>query len=356
MGDAVDLDAVADILEYRFADGEARWLIDDEEPFDPAGEGLVRVRVAERADRGQGLTTDSSLTLRMPDLDVDSEVVHDLRLKFLTGPNPLILLWGDGKMARESLYYLIDRLVEAVGEVERKEGWASSVADRVDYLGLWVLRKRLDRIHRSVREALGDERFTAEDLTALQAYPERLAKVEEAARAVGSVWPEINVASSESGGFLAPQISVAPNPFGEHVEKIVQDAKDAVARLSGLISSQQIVLTQRRAEETARFQRVVTIVGAAVLVPGLVAAVFGANVGFHGRDGTSAFWAMLALMAAGGLLSYGLIRSLEDGLPARLASTLPLRRLAEAPAALWIAASLLAGLALFALGVAILLA
>jgi hypothetical protein len=169
MPDAVALDTVADIVEYRFSDGESRWLVDDEKPFDSAEEGVVRVRVAERADipRGRGLSTDSSVTLRMPDLDVDSEVVHDLRLEFLSGPNPLVLVWGEGKLTRESLFYLVDRVVEAVGEVERKEGWASSMADRLDYLGLWVLRRRLERIQRSVREALDDERFTADDLTAL---------------------------------------------------------------------------------------------------------------------------------------------------------------------------------------------
>jgi hypothetical protein len=315
MPDAVDLDAVADIVEYRFADGESRWLVDDEKPFDPAEEGVVRIRIAERAGipRGPGLSTDSSVTLRMPDLDVDSEVVHDLRLEFLSGPDPLVLVWGEGKLTRESLFYLVDVVVEAVGEVERNEGPASSMADRVDYLGLWVLRRRLERIQRSVREALGDERFTADDLTALQAYPERLAKVEEAARAVRSLWPEVKLPSSGSGGFLAPRISIAPNPFGEHVDKISQDAKDAVARLSGLISSQQVVLTQRQAQETSRFQRIVTIVGATVLVPGLIAAVFGADVGFHGRDTTGAFWAMLLLMAGGAVATYALLRSFETG-------------------------------------------
>lgn len=354
MPDAVELDAVADILEYDFADGESRWLVDGEEPFDAGVEGAVRVKVDERIEspRGQGLTRDSSVTLRMPELDVDSEVVHDLRLEFFCGPNPLVLLWGEGKLSRESLYYLVDRCVEAVGEVERKEGWASSIADRVDYLGLWVLRQRLDRIQRSVREALSDERFTADDLTALQAYPERLAKVEAAARAVGSAWPEVKVASSESGGFLGPRISAEPNPFGEHVDKISQDAKDAVARLAGLISSQQIVLTQRQAQETSRFQRAVTIVGATVLVPGLVAGIFGANVGFHGRDGTAAFWAMLIVMVGGGLVSYATIRALEEGLSTRLG---PFRRLAEIPLTVRLAALGALGALMIGLGVLVLL-
>jgi hypothetical protein len=331
--------------------------VEGEEPFEAGVEGTVRVRVGERVDSpgAQGLTRDSSVTLRMPEIDIDSEVVHDLRLEFLSGPNPLILLWGEGKLDRESLHYLVDRCVEAVGEVERKEGWASSMADRVDYLGLWVLRQRLDRIQRSVREALADERFTADDLTAMQAYPERLAKVEAAARAVGSAWPEVEVAGSESGGFLVPRIGSVENPFGEHVDKVSQDAKDAVARLSGLISSQQIVLTQRQAQETSRFQRVVTIVGATVLVPGLVAGIFGANVGFHGRDGTAAFWAMLIVMVGGGLVSYATIRALEEGLSSRLARTGPLRRLAEIPSTVRLGALGALGALMIGLGVLVLL-
>jgi hypothetical protein len=97
------------------------------------------------------------------------------------------------------------------------------------------------------------------------------------------------------------------------VREAADDARDAVARLSGLISSQQIVLSQRQSLETARFQRVVTIVGAAVLVPGLVAAIFGANVGFQGRESSQAFWAMLLLMAGSGIGSYAVIRFLETG-------------------------------------------
>lgn len=87
----------------------------------------------------------------------------------------------------------------------------------------------------------------------------------------------------------------------ERLQEVARDARDAIARLSGLLVSQQIVLTQRQARDAARFQRVVTIVGSAVLVPGMIAAVFGANVDFRGRNSVRGFWAMLAFMVAGGV-------------------------------------------------------
>lgn len=122
------------------------------------------------------------------------------------------------------------------------------------------------------------------------------------------------------------------------------DARDAIARLSALISSQQIVLTQRQAADTERFQQLLTLVGTAVLVPGLVAAIFGANVNTPGKGGESAFWAMLFLMVASGAGSYALLRSLQGQAWLRIGERLKLDRLSQTARLL-----ILAGAALVAL-------
>jgi len=97
--------------------------------------------------------------------------------------------------------------------------------------------------------------------------------------------------------------------------------------LSGLISSQSVVVAQRQAAETERYQRLLTLIGTTVLVPGLVAAVFGSNVQFPGSDTVDGFWAMLCFMVASGAGSYALLRSLERDVWARLARRLRLSRL-----------------------------
>ncbi len=113
--------------------------------------------------------------------------------------------------------------------------------------------------------------------------------------------------------------------FGKWAGDVEDEAKRAVQRLSGLISSQQVVLVQRQRLDVERFQRVVTLVGAAVLVPGLIAGIFGANVDLPGGGTSTAFWAMLLLMAAGGAGSYALLRSIELGYWAGLAQRRPFR-------------------------------
>jgi hypothetical protein len=347
------------VLEVRLHDSDQRWPTDGEEAFG-AGPAIARALLFEGGGDDswrEGLRRDSWVDLLLPELDVDSARTHRVRLTFFTGRDPVVLISAADDLPEPTLRFAAVAAVAPFLEEKDLEGKGFlDLAARVRYAGIWVLAERLRLIEGSVRAALRDERFSAAELGDLTDYPERLAKVEAAADELAGKWPTWKSAEPDSGalgGFRASDL--APDGFGKSTEELIRQAREASGRLSALISSQQIVLTQRRAEETARFQRVVTIVGAAVLVPGLVAAVFGANVGFHGRDSTSAFWAMLALMAAGGLLSYGLIRSLEDGLPARLATTLPLRRLAQAPTTVWICASLLGGLALFALGVAILL-
>jgi uncharacterized membrane-anchored protein len=110
---------------------------------------------------------------------------------------------------------------------------------------------------------------------------------------------------------LVPALIMPGHTFGERFSAVGDEARETSARLSGLISSQQVVLQQRQAAETERFQRLLTLVGTTVLVPGLVAAVFGANVKFPGEGTVTGFWAMLLFMVGAGAGSYALLRTLE---------------------------------------------
>jgi hypothetical protein len=348
----VKLDTLAGIVEIRLLGNERRWLIDGETPFGLPADGILRIGIGAKRDlRGplmEGLLSDSSVTLRVPDVNLDSEAVHGLTLEFFTGANPLVLISGSGEMPRKSLNYVVRSVADAVRKADWRNGRFIMLADGLEYLGLWVLNGRIRRVEESVREALGDDDFSAHDLDVLQGYPRRLAKVELAASSLRSNWPEVKSARPSSG--ILDSLRVTPNLFGKHVDEATQDAKDAVGRLSGLISSQQIVLSQRQARETARFQRVVTIVGATVLVPGLVAAVFGANVGFHGRDGGGAFWAMLLLMGGSAMATYALVRSIESGLWRPAARWAPFHWIASSRPKTRLVLAGLAGTILLALG------
>lgn len=323
--DGVRLDEPADLLDFRMTDGEMRWRIDGAPALEQPPDGVIRVRVGSwgepRYRSPEGIFRDSSLEVRVPELDLASDSVHDVRIEFFTGPDPLILISGETTLLRTTLRYVIDSALGTMQEADWREGRYLNLAEQIKFLGIWILNARIREIERSVREALNDPTFSEEDLVKLRTYPERLAAVESSARSLRRKWPEAKSAELSSGRFPVVPLNVAPNPYGEFVDKAKQDAKDAVGRLAGLISSQQIVLTQRSAQETARFQRVVTIVGATILVPSLVASVFGANVGFHGRDTASAFWAMLLVMGGGAVVTYALVRSLEIGAGRRLRSS-----------------------------------
>jgi hypothetical protein len=216
-------------------------------------------------------------------------------------------------LSRATLEYVFAVVESKLKEADWDQGRYLDLAKKVQNMGLWVLNHRTRETEQSVRDALDDENFSSADYAALRDYPARLARVEAAARALNDAGREAKSAEPRGGigGFGLG--NVVPDFFRKFVNEAADDARDAVARLSGLISSQQIVLSQRQALETTRFQRVVTIVGTAVLVPGLVAAIFGANVGFQGRESSQAFWAMLLLMAGSGIGSYVVIRSLETG-------------------------------------------
>lgn len=314
--DPISLDGDRILLELKLVAGERRAILDGDEHFPEDTEGIVRIATSEQPGWEQNLVSDtrpdSMVELRLPSIDLDSDSVFRLSLWFSTGPNPLVLLHGEA-LPRVTLEYVFAVVESALKEADWDKGRYLDLAEKVENMGLWVLHHRTREIEQSVRDALDDENFSSADYAALREYPARLARVEAAARELNEAGRESKSAEPQGSLGSFDLGKVVADFFHKYVNEAADDARDAVARLSGLISSQQIVLSQRQALETARFQRVVTIVGAAVLVPGLVAAIFGANVGFQGRESSQAFWAMLVLMAGSGIGSYAMIRFLETG-------------------------------------------
>lgn len=316
---------VHDLVQVNWKTGELRVVLNGQEPFDELRPHIVRfvLTPSERLeDLAAGLQADSSVDLTLPSTDIDSEDVYAIRITFYLGDRSIVALASNKPVPRE-LAVLAVRLI--VGELREMHSDASEFTDLADH-ARWVivriLRRRIRLIEASVREALKDDHVTAADYAALREYPVRLATVERLA-----TLPEPQWESYRQRGLY----DITPNidHYWQSIQNVAKDAREAVARLSGLISSQQIVLTQRQAVEAERFQRLLTLVGTAVLVPGLVAAIFGANVGFSGRDGVEAFWAMVLFMVAGGLGSYALLRSLERDLWKTVGKRLGVTRLSE---------------------------
>lgn len=302
-------------MEIDLTSGEERLTLKDAEPFPVEQPKIARVaagnRDAEQVTEDADIRRDSVVSLRLPSVDLDSDQTFDVSLWFFSGQRPLVLIAGDAVLPTTTLGFVLAVVASTLKETNWEQGRYLQLAREVKNLGLWILHRRIRKIEQSVRDALEDEHINAEDFAALRDYPARLALVENAARRLNEFDVEWNSAQQENRSPFALLGPIAPDPLPKFISEAADDAREAVTRLSGLISSQQIVLTQRQALENQRFQRVVTIVGAAVLVPGLVAAIFGANVGFHGRNTSGAFWAMLLLMAGSGIISYALIRSVE---------------------------------------------
>jgi UPF0716 family protein affecting phage T7 exclusion len=242
------------------------------------------------------------------------------------------------------LRYVIDDVAADLRAAEdSSRGWLD-LASGCDWLLIRVLRARIRAVEGSVRTALGDESISGEDYVALREYPKRLALIER----LWQTLPSPKVELHRTTAYLSPALlRKDANP--------AEDAREASARLSGLISSQQVVLAQRQANETARFQRLITVVGAAVLVPGLVAAVFGANVGFRGRNSVHALWALLLMMLGSAVGSYSLLRAHELGVGDKLRRSRLLGALPPSSPStrLWITASF--ALVCIAAGISLLL-
>jgi hypothetical protein len=261
-----------------------------------------------------GPEPDSEAHCELPTLDVDSEDVVNFDIVFSTGIQPAVVFVAGSPMPIDLLWFVSKRVAFDLELAGPDFGRWSDLASGSRYLLIQTLRARIRAVEESVRQALDDEVVSSHDYSALRTYPRRLALVER-------LWGELPEPTwrsmrAESHRYLVPlEIAVAGSA--------AEEAREAGARLSGLIASQSVVIAQRQAAQTERFQRLITIAGAAVLVPGLVAAVFGANVGFRGQQSSHGFWAMLLIMAGSALASYSYLRSRELDAWKKLLARLP---------------------------------
>lgn len=289
------LDRASGQLTWFGSEGQSRMSAADNEVLFIGTAGTLRERLI--ADRG----LDSTAALTLPHLDLDSTETISLRIAFLVD-DPLVVMVSDDAVPVDLLRFVTDDVAADLRNAEDSlRGW-QDLASGCNWLVIRVLRARLRAVEESVRRALADESISGDDYVALRDFPKRLALVEQLWRTVPA--PEIESHTTPtpiSRALLAPNANPA------------EEARQASARLSGLISSQQVVLAQRQATETARFQRLITVIGSAVLVPGLVAAVFGANVGFRGRNSVHALSALLLMMVGSAVGSYSLLRAHELG-------------------------------------------
>jgi hypothetical protein len=305
-------------------------LVDGDEPLGPMVTPIARIVSLGDADVAE-LTADarpdSRALMRIPDFDLDSDKLYEVRVGVFIGMESVVVLASPETLPRRLALTLIRRVAKdlldsADGDIDA----VNDVARETKDLALPILRARISEVEQSVRDALSDEQLTQSDYAALRDYPARLAIVERLASAITNPEPSwSSLGPKPDPGLLGISPVPALDMFWKWAGDVEDEAKRAVQRLSGLISSQQVVLAQRQRLDVERFQRVVTLVGAAVLVPGLIAGIFGANVDFPGRETSTAFWAMLLLMGAGGVGSYALLRSIELGYWAGLAQRRPFR-------------------------------
>jgi hypothetical protein len=345
--DEISFAATETLAEVAIARREVRVLVDGDEPLGAMGTPIARIVSlgdADVADLTADTQADSRAVIRIPALDLDSDQLYEVRVGVFIGTESVIVLASHEPLPRRVALTLIRRvandLIESAdGDIEAGEDVARETKD----LALSILRARISEIEQSVRGALSDEQLTPSDYAALRDYPARLAIVERLALDIRNPEPSWDsLRPKPDPGLFAISPAIGLDMFAKWAGDVEDEAKRAVQRLSGLISSQQVVLVQRQRLDVERFQRVVTLVGAAVLVPGLIAGIFGANVDLPGGGTSTAFWAMLLLMAAGGVGSYALLHSIELGYWARLAQRRPFRVSARARA-------LTLGIAAFAL-------
>jgi hypothetical protein len=96
------------------------------------------------------------------------------------------------------------------------------------------------------------------------------------------------------------------------VRSFQTDLRQSGDGIASVVASQQFAIADRQHDATESFHRRAAIVGAAVLIPALVAGVFGANVDLPGRDQTRGLAAMLFFMAALGIATWWGIMSLDN--------------------------------------------
>jgi hypothetical protein len=77
------------------------------------------------------------------------------------------------------------------------------------------------------------------------------------------------------------------------------------------VSRHQLQLAQRQNEVSKRLQDKITLITSVLLVPGLIASVYGANTWIPGEHKTHGFAAMLLVLVLAGAVTYAILRLLE---------------------------------------------
>lgn len=80
------------------------------------------------------------------------------------------------------------------------------------------------------------------------------------------------------------------------VRSLRERVRTGLALVSAVSTSQALEVAQETQKSNERFQRIVGVLGAAILGPTLVAELFGANTAIPGKDAWWGFAIMIALM------------------------------------------------------------
>jgi len=104
-------------------------------------------------------------------------------------------------------------------------------------------------------------------------------------------------ASSSSSG-----IGVAAEDTMSAARNLRERVRTGLALVSSVSTSQALEVAQESQASDERFQRTISILGAVIVGPALVAGVFGANTALPGKNGWWGFAIMIASMALSALV------------------------------------------------------
>jgi hypothetical protein len=164
----------------------------------------------------------------------------------------------------------------------------------------WLEQWELD-FHRRYDQT---ERRTLIDVRSL------LAELEERLRAIErpEADPEDAWFSGLSGDRWAKRVERLMERALAEIESIHATLRSSLDLLGVHSAAQQLKLAQEQAAQSERLGNALALVTSVLLVPGFIAAVFGANTQIPGRGEWWGFLLMLALMVIGAIITYGLIK------------------------------------------------
>ncbi len=190
---------------------------------------------------------------------------------------------GRGSTAGDVGLMVIDRLVDSYPEVRQA---------LFDWLESW----ELDLYRRCDTNAQPDRRTLIELRALVYQYRKALAPLNSARGKARTYW----------------FADVTDDREAERIDDRIDRALRVVAELSDRLRSAldlvQLQLAQVQGRKTERLQQKVEIIAAVLLVPTLVAGAYGANTDFPGLGQEWGTLTMFALMIAGGLGTFALLR------------------------------------------------